>query len=333
MVKVTAMSMAFLYISGKNKGKKFPLSQEAPDILIGRSPDAQMVIDDQKASVRHASVSTSGDPIVLKDLNSAQGTFVNGERVTEVRLKEGDRIRVGGVTFMLVSEGGFNPKTPQGPVTNKVDTLVQGKSSGAISGSIKEVSLADLLQFLSTSKKSGVLVIRANSDIGRVYLLDGQIYFASINGSSGIHPQRMLFRLLRWTSGSFELAPPDNQKMSPLITEGTDMLLLEGMRQLDELTRVQGNLPSPKTRVALARPCPGKFRDLTAEELDVLQLVIEYGLVQTILDNYPVSDLDALTHLSSFIERKWVVELGSDQIKSATSATATFRKSRSGQST
>lgn len=310
MVKVEKMSMAFLFISGKNKGKKFALPRETPEILIGRSPDAQMVIDDVQASPRHATLATGAEPMVLKDLNSAQGTFVNGERVSEIRLKEGDRIRVGTVSFMLVSEGGFGRKAPPSPpVVNKVDSRVtHGKNFGAISGSIKEVSLADLLQFLSTSKKSGVLVIRTNSDVGRIYLQDGQIYFATINGSAGIHPQRMLFRLLRWTSGTFELAPAEeDQKFSPLITEGTDMLLLEGMRQVDELTRVQSALPAPRMRLVLARPFPGKFRDLSAEELDVLQLVIEHGLVQTILDNYPVSDLDALTHLAGFIERKLVL--------------------------
>ena len=308
--------MAFLFISGKNKGKKFPLTQESPEILIGRSQDAQMMIEDAKASPRHATLATTADPMVLKDLNSDHGTFVNGERVTEVRLKEGDRIRVGGVTFMLVSEGPFQPKPPPAPVINKVDTLAsQVKNIGAISGSIKEVSLADLLQFLSTSKKSGVLMIRAGSDIGRIYLRDGQIYFASINGSSGIHPQRMLFRLLRWTSGSFELAPPDDATFQPLINEGTDMLLLEGMRQVDELARIKSNLPPVKTRLALAKPFPGKFRDLSPEELDVLQLVIEHGVVQTILDNYPVSDLEAFTHLASFLERKMVIAVTSDHTR------------------
>src|SRR5688500_4223200 len=113
MVKVEKMSMSFLFISGKNKGKKFPVPSQTPDLLIGRSPDAQMVIDDVQASPKHATLAI--EPMVLKDLNSAQGTFVNGERVSEIRLKEGDRIRVGTVSFMLVSEEGFRRKQPAPP--------------------------------------------------------------------------------------------------------------------------------------------------------------------------------------------------------------------------
>ena len=50
----------------------------------------------------------------------------------------------------------------------------------SMSGSIEEIPLPDLLQLLSTSRKSGVLVVRSDRHAGKIYLRKGQIYFANI---------------------------------------------------------------------------------------------------------------------------------------------------------
>ena len=50
-----------------------------------------------------------------------------------------------------------------------------------MSGVIDEIPLPDLLQLLSTSRKSGVLTISNGVSLGKIYLRKGQIYFATIN--------------------------------------------------------------------------------------------------------------------------------------------------------
>ena len=50
-----------------------------------------------------------------------------------------------------------------------------------MSGSIEEIPLPDLLQLLSTSRKSGVLAVRSDGGVGKIYLRKGQIYFATID--------------------------------------------------------------------------------------------------------------------------------------------------------
>ena len=52
-----------------------------------------------------------------------------------------------------------------------------------MSGTIEEVPLPDLLQLFGTSKKSGVLVVRTEDDVGRIYLRKGIIYYASTQRS------------------------------------------------------------------------------------------------------------------------------------------------------
>lgn len=80
-------------------------------IKIGKLASSHVRIDDDSVSRMHAVVEANGpDDVVILDLGSATGTYVNGERVTKHRLRTGDRIRFGGVTVVLAIAG----QTPQG---------------------------------------------------------------------------------------------------------------------------------------------------------------------------------------------------------------------------
>ena len=71
------------------------LSLSGPQLVIGKSASADLVIDDPYVSGRHALVTTDGSgQVTIIDLNSTSGTFVNGERVTGARVLEpGDRVQ------------------------------------------------------------------------------------------------------------------------------------------------------------------------------------------------------------------------------------------------
>jgi pSer/pThr/pTyr-binding forkhead associated (FHA) protein len=66
-------------------------------ITIGRAPDNMIVIDDPSVSNRHALMELSGETYRLKDLDSTNGTKVNGVPVTETILRFEDRIRFGAI--------------------------------------------------------------------------------------------------------------------------------------------------------------------------------------------------------------------------------------------
>ena len=69
---------------------------------IGRNPSADVVIDDQSVSRRHAIVTQRGDTTVILDDRSLNGTFVNGERIGESPLRDGDTIALGRVHLRYV---------------------------------------------------------------------------------------------------------------------------------------------------------------------------------------------------------------------------------------
>ena len=73
-------------------------------ITLGRAPDNLIQIDDSSVSSRHAQLLLVGDRYQLVDLDSTNGTRVNGETVTEVFLKVGDRLRFGKVEARYESE-------------------------------------------------------------------------------------------------------------------------------------------------------------------------------------------------------------------------------------
>ena len=64
---------------------------------IGRSPGAEFMLDAALVSRLHCRLSASGDGLQVQDLDSTNGTFVNGKRITAAQLQPGDRLGVGRV--------------------------------------------------------------------------------------------------------------------------------------------------------------------------------------------------------------------------------------------
>ncbi|MCX7010476.1 MAG: FHA domain-containing protein, partial [Kiritimatiellaeota bacterium] len=71
-------------------------------ITVGRDVEAEVSIDDDQLSRRHFQITPVNHAYVLRDLNSTNGTRVNGRRVTEVTLASEDKIMAGGVVFSFV---------------------------------------------------------------------------------------------------------------------------------------------------------------------------------------------------------------------------------------
>jgi hypothetical protein len=72
-----------------------------PLSFIGRTPENQIRLNKPVVSRRHAQVTLSEGGYVLRDLNSENGTYVNGERIQERLLAHGDRVQIGTVRFVF----------------------------------------------------------------------------------------------------------------------------------------------------------------------------------------------------------------------------------------
>jgi len=299
------------FISGKYQGGEFPLRPNR-EIIIGRSSDLDMVLVEDMVSRKHAKISTDDHSVSIQDLGSTNGTFVNGEKIRAIRLKEGDRILVGTSIIKLVAASGEAPVPSSSLTENEARSRMQVTANRRaepkmMQGNIEEIPLPDLLQLLSTSRKSGVLVLRSEWGTGRLYMRKGQIYFANVDESFDVSPRKAMFRMLTWDKGLFELEPPDDRTVMEEIQDSTEGLLMEGMRQLDEFRELSAKLPPFEAIVSIPRPLEPRLRELKPQELDLMQTALDEATVQQIIDQSPQTDLDTAQALLSLLERGYLI--------------------------
>lgn len=301
--RVSVSQLALRFISGKYQGSDFPLTEHS-EIIVGRSSDLDMILVEDMVSRKHARIACSQNEITIEDLNSTNGTFVNGEKIKRATLKEGDRVLIGTSILKVVATDFSN-----GQARPRVNEPVQRgtQNNKTMSGAIDEIPLPDLLQLLGTSKKSGVLVVQSDDDVGRIFLRKGSVVFAAINDLEDVQPFKAVFRILTWTTGTFELEPLDEQQtISGEIDASVQELLMEGLRQIDELNAIRHKLPDLDARLSIVHPLISPLRDLGEKELDVLQLALNFGHVATVLNKNPATDLETAQQLLKLIASGYI---------------------------
>lgn len=96
----TANARRLVITSGPKNGSEIPLGTEP--LTIGRSSDSSVVIRDDYTSTHHARLMVWGEEWVIQDLDSTNGTFLDGQRVTSpVHVPLNTPIRIGATSFEL----------------------------------------------------------------------------------------------------------------------------------------------------------------------------------------------------------------------------------------
>ncbi len=99
LTKRSQRDRAYLIVlAGNEVGKMFKLDDG--ETVIGRSHRADIRIDDDSISRLHVKLMLDGTSVQIEDLNSSNGTLVNGNRVTTEPLRDGDKIRLGETTIL-----------------------------------------------------------------------------------------------------------------------------------------------------------------------------------------------------------------------------------------
>jgi len=177
------VTRALLFPEGTYHGGTFPITGGARTTLAqSRNPD--MVLFDDAVSDRHARITVEQGELSIEDLGSTTGTFVNGARIHHARLKDGDVVRIGGSALEVIPHDGSSHDFPSGE---------REAGGSGMTGTTDEVPLGDLLALLEQMKKTGVLVLRTETDEGKIYLRDGLISSTSID----------LARMSEWPNADF----------------------------------------------------------------------------------------------------------------------------------
>lgn len=97
-------------VSGAAFGKTYPVPGQ---VTIGRQADCDIAVPSEEISRRHAQVRPTPDGLLVEDLGSANGTFINGKRVQTGLMRPGEELRLDTIRFMLVAPGMEMPATPR----------------------------------------------------------------------------------------------------------------------------------------------------------------------------------------------------------------------------
>jgi pSer/pThr/pTyr-binding forkhead associated (FHA) protein len=118
-------------VSGPVFGKMYPV---AGPTVIGRAPECGIPVTVDEISRRHVELRPVQDGLSVEDLGSANGTYVNGQRVQKGFMKPGDELRLDAVRFMLVAPGQEVTATrkPDGSGTSGAGKSAGGKMVGIV---------------------------------------------------------------------------------------------------------------------------------------------------------------------------------------------------------
>ena len=103
-------------------------------LVVGRGADADLVLDEQGLSPRHAAIETTGDSIYLRGLNGAESGVVNGVKVRDAVIYPGDQIAFGRNRFVIEAPG-MRPRSEQPPAA--------GSSAPNITQTMKAIQIPD----------------------------------------------------------------------------------------------------------------------------------------------------------------------------------------------
>lgn len=160
-----------------------------------------------------------------------------------------------------------------------------------IRGNVEQMSLVDLLQLLTMNQRSGVLSFMTEAGAGEVHLTGGNVVDATYRRSEG---EKALYRMLGERQGQFVFVP--GQGTIGRIATSTNALLMEAMRQIDELSRLRREL-SPGVKVFLANGPPSRPSALGVEGAEKLDREVVVALqvprsLDELCDEMSAPDLD-----------------------------------------
>ena len=177
------------------------------------------------------------------------------------------------------------------------------------SGSLSEMSVVDLLQTIDISRKSGVLtLVAADGQEGMISFDSGAVINASVEDLRG---EDAIYRQLLWREGTFDLEFRQVSLSERTVHRTTQALLMEGMRRLDEWSRLVELLPSFDAVLEVdAEMLRERLRDMPDELNAVIRLIDGRRTVSELLLAHGGDHVDALRKVVGLYFEGTVQEAG-----------------------
>lgn len=190
-------------------------------------------------------------------------------------------------------------------ITTRVSMLLQRKQHERLerkdartkfTGRLADMAVVDLLQTIEISRKSGVIHFGTEFGPATVWFREGAVIDAELGRLQG---EAAVYRLLGLGDGDFEVEFKTINR-SPAIEASTQMLLMEGMRRVDEWGRLMEQLPPLGSVLAVNTSALEERRaEMPAEQLGTLRRFDGRRSILDVVDDSGQDDLEALTTIST----------------------------------
>lgn len=153
------MSSLFV-IQGRDQGRRFDLAAAAQ--TVGRDASNPIQLHDHEASRRHAELQGEQGKFEIVDLQSSNGTWINGKKVERATLRTGDRVQIG--KTLLLYTGGSDEEDSQS-VLDHVDIHSRAESNSRIVTSLSHEEGSRLMGFESSAASPWLARARSNLQV------------------------------------------------------------------------------------------------------------------------------------------------------------------------
>ncbi len=288
--------------SGPDLGEEYTFVA-GDEFVIGRGQYSNIVVDDKQASRKHAMIVSDGGELLLSDLDSRNGTYVNGERVAKRTLLNQDVIEIADLRLRAVYvKRGLRAAVPRAPrPRGSRDADSNATLANLHSGPLAPGALLELIKSLQLSKLTGCLTVRAVWGRGRILFQDGRLLTASIDCFPDISSRKAVQRLLRTQMGTMQFHRCDVEAGEDRLDNDIDAIHDEDFDYEEEFVRFIQLAPSMAADVnVIESDCD---EALEGTEGAILELVRKTGSPAKIIDLFPGSDTQAMKTLSDLIEQ------------------------------
>ena len=246
------MDVAYLVTEG---GRAAPRSEPIDGVLIiGRGNDCDFVVDDAAASRQHVEIARRSNGFVWRDLESTNGTLLNGTRMLEGLLKKGDRLQIGETVLRLEVEESETEAPPIEDSSFFKQTVLE--STGAMPARTR--------------------VAKADEVLGALYRVINEI-------ASNYEPCSLVDRILEATTGAIHaqraalfFATPDGE-LAPCPVCGRYHLIQDG--RLQHVDRESARISTTVTRRVLSEGESVLYKDNASDrEIEAAESVLALDL-------------------------------------------------------
>ncbi len=154
---------------------------------------------------------------------------------------------------------------------------------------------------LAAHNTTAMVVIRNQSEAGRIYVDKGQIVHCE---AGAVRKAKALHRVLAQQKGRYEILEfPADASVPTTIAGQTELIVLEAMQQIEALERLTAQLPPMVYEITLDEDCSKAINTLSPDEIETYQYLVRYQTIVKVMEESPFTDFTVLRLIHGLLAR------------------------------